>query len=183
MRLAILLAAGLTLFLTALPIFASTGTNYLPEAALVDQAGHPVSFAALKGKPLLIAFIHASCQGICEMLTEKMKGVAAQLDPGFSAKVTMVSVTTDPAEDNPVALTAYAKKQGTVGNGWLFLTGKHDEIAKVLNAYNVRQGDEETHVLQIYLIGADGQKLHEYDGMKVAAATVATDVRTADGHR
>ena len=160
----------------------ATATNYLPDAALVDQAGHPVSFAALKGKPVLVGFIHASCQGVCQLLTAKMKSVSKELDPSFNTKVTMVSVTTDPKEDGPAQLTAYAKAQGAVGPGWVFLTGQREQVARILKRYGVPEGDpgdELTHVDQLYLIGADGRELHHYGGTEVAAATVAADIRSA----
>lgn len=165
---------------------AASAIDYLPDAALVDQAGKPASFAALKGKPVLVGFIHTSCQGECEMLTAKMKSIAKELDPAFSAKVTMVSVTTDPAEDGPKALTAYAKTQGTVGPGWLFLTGPRDQVARVLKVYNVPEGDpgdELTHVMELYLIGSDGRELYHYNSTKIAATAVAADIRSAVARR
>jgi cytochrome oxidase Cu insertion factor (SCO1/SenC/PrrC family) len=163
-----------------------TASDYLPAAALVDQAGHPFAFGSLRGKPVLVGFIHASCAGVCEMLTAKMKSVAHELDPSFSAKVTMVSVTTDPKEDGPAQLTTYAKAQGAVGPGWIFLTGKREQVARVLKVYNVPEGDpgdELTHVLVLYLIGADGRELHQYNGTAVAAVAVAADIRSALARR
>jgi protein SCO1/2 len=153
--------------------------KYLPDAGLIDQAGKPVSFAALKGKPLLVGFIHTSCQGICEMLTAKMVSIAKQLDPSFGQKVTMVSVTTDPKEDGPAELAAYAKKQGAVGSGWLFLTGQRAEIVKILKVYNVPEGDPDglIHVQDLYLISANGREVHHYNGAEVAAPAVAADIR------
>jgi len=185
----------LTIALLGLPVIAratevqtgpATAPDYLPDAALIDQTGHPVSFAALKGKPVLVGFIHASCQGVCELLTAKMKSVSKELDPSFSTKVTMVSVTTDPKEDGPAQLTTYAKAQGTVGPGWVFLTGQHEQVARILKTYDVPEGDpgdELTHVNELYLIGADGHELHHYSGTDVAAAVVAADIRSALARR
>ena len=188
-------SALLTIALLSLPVVAratevqagpAASTNYLPDAALIDQAGHPVAFAAFKGKPVLVGFIHASCAGVCEMLTAKMKSVAHELEPSFSTKVTMVSVTTDPKEDGPAQLSAYAKAQGTVGPGWIFLTGKREQVARVLKVYDVPEGDpgdELTHVIELYLIGADGHQLHHYNGTAIAAAAVAADIRRAVARR
>jgi protein SCO1 len=181
-----LLGLPLTARATEVQSGAVSATDYLPDAALVDQAGKPVSFAALKGKPVLVGFVHTSCRGVCEMLTTKMKSIAADLDPSFSKKVTMVSVTTDPAEDDPKALAAYAQKQGAVGPGWVFLTGQRDQVVKILKVYNVPEGepgDELTHVMKLYLIGPDGRELHQYNSMKVAATAVAADVRSAIARR
>jgi len=190
-------SVALTIGLLSLPVIAqanevqsgaaaAAATDYLPDAALVDQAGRPVSLAALKGKPVLVGFIHTSCGGVCELMTAKMKSVAQALDPSFSTKVTMVSVTTDPKEDGPAQLTAYAKAQGAVGQGWVFLTGPSAQIARVLKTYKVPQGDpgdETTHVLELYLIGPDGHELRQYNGTEIKAATVAADIRDAISRR
>ena len=86
--------------------------DYLPPLILVDQRGKPVSLSSVKGKPVLIGFIHTSCKGVCEMMTAKMKQVAKSLGSQFDSSVTMVSITTDPDEDNPAAMLKYAKAQG-----------------------------------------------------------------------
>jgi protein SCO1/2 len=179
-----LLVLPLTVAASEAPTTASH--DYLPSASLVDQNGKPVSFAGLKGKPVLISFIHTSCQGVCEMMTAKMKSVATALGPGFNKQVTMVSVTTDPKEDGPAQLKTYAKNQGTVGPGWLFLTGQPDQVDKVLKAYNVPAGDpgdELTHVLEIYLIGPDGRELRHYKGTDIPESAVAADIRSAMARR
>src|ERR1700731_3277535 len=98
--------------------------DYLPGMSLIDQNGKTVSLTSLKGRPVLISFIHASCKGACQMMTAKMKMVAQSLGPKFVSSVTMVSITTDPAHDRPLQLLAYAKNQGADAAGWLFLTGK-----------------------------------------------------------
>ncbi len=180
--------APLVLLLATRAMAVQSGNSFvhLPDAALIDQAGRPVSFAALKGKPVLLGFIHTSCHGICEMLTAKMVSIAKQLDPSFAGKVTMVSVTTDPREDGPVELSAYARKQGAVGTGWLFLTGRRTEVDKVLKVYNVPVGDsgaEMAHVHDLYLIGPDGREMRHYNGAEVAAASVAADIRGALARR
>lgn len=160
--------------------------SYLPNVTLVDQSGKSRSLAAFKGRPALVGFIHTSCEGICEMLTAKMKSIAEELNPSFNTKVSMISVTTDPKEDGPAQLATYAKKQGTVGQGWFFFTGPEDQVDKVLKAYGVPAGDpgdELTHVLKIYLISPDGRELHVYNGMDIAPSAVAADIRNALARR
>ncbi|HVC44470.1 MAG TPA: SCO family protein [Candidatus Binataceae bacterium] len=154
--------------------------DWLPPVNLIDQNGHPVSLASLKGKIVLVSFIHASCRGVCEMLTAKMRQVAHNLGSNAAARVTMVSITTDPAEDQPPELLAYAKKEGVDANGWLFLTGPADQVARVLAVYNVPHEDEQdelTHVFALYLIGSNGQMVREYHGMSIAPKVVASDIR------
>lgn len=170
---------------TSRQVSAST-VDYLPDVTLRDQAGLPVSLAALRGKLVVVGFIHTSCEGVCQLMTAKMKTIAQDFDPGFGAKLTMVSITTDPREDRPPQLSAYAKEQGATGNGWLFLTGKPAAIRSVLKLYDVNQDmsdDEMTHVFDLFLLGPDGRELRHYHGSKIKPQEVTTDIRTALAHR
>ena len=160
----------------------ATRIDYLPDTRLTDQTGAKVSLASVKGKPALVGFIHTSCEGPCELMTAKMKNIADDLAPAFAAKVTLVSVTTDPAEDGPAQLAAYAKAHDAVGKGWLFLTGQPANVRKILKLYGVPADtteDSMTHVFELRLIGASGQELHRYEGSDIKAATVAADIQTA----
>ena len=107
----------------------------------------------------MVSFIHASCKGVCELMTGKMKSVATDLGKN-GAKVTMVSITTDPDEDSPAELKAYAKKEGVSGDGFIFLTGQPAAVKEVLQVYGVNQkpGENEmTHVFELFLIAPDGR--------------------------
>ena len=166
------------------PAVAPAG-DLLPAINLVDQNGRSVSLASFKGKPVLVSFIHASCLGVCELMTAKMRAVAQSLGAESETKVTMLSITTDPKEDGPKELRAYAKKEGVSGDGWVFLTGKPDQIARILTLYGVQyreNHDEETHVMKLFLLGPDGREVHRYSGIKVAAETVAADINARQRH-
>lgn len=156
--------------------------DYLPPLNLVDQNGRPVSLSSFKGKPVLVGFIHTSCKGVCEMLTAKMKDVAQTLGAQFHSSVTMVSVTTDPDEDNPAQLLKYAKAQGVDGEGFTFLTGKTQQIDHLLALYDVpEEGPDEatTHVLELFLISPDGTAMRKYNGMSVSSQILASDIRSS----
>lgn len=154
-------------------------TNYLPDVSLTNQYGKPLSLALLKGKPLLVSFIHTSCKGVCELMTAKMKDVADDLGAN-GTKVSMVSISTDPNDDGPAQLMAYAKKEDVADDGFVFLTGKPAAVKQVLAVYGVNQhaGDDEmTHVFELFLIGPDGHQVRHYHGLKIQAAKVAGDIQ------
>ena len=154
-------------------------TNYLPDVILTNQFGKPLSMASLKGKPLLVSFIHTSCKGVCELMTAKMKDVASDLGAN-GTKVTMVSISTDPDDDGPAQLMAYAKRENVVNDGFVFLTGKPASVKQVLKVYGVNQhaGDNEmTHVFELFLIGPDGHQVRHYHGLNIQAAKVAGDIQ------
>jgi protein SCO1/2 len=160
--------------------------DYLPGMSLIDQNGKTVSMTSLKGRPVLISFIHASCKGACQMMTAKMKMVAQSLGSKFDSSVTMVSITTDPAHDGPPQLLAYAKNEGADAPGWLFLTGNPKAVGRVLALYHVPMegpDDSMTHDFDLFLIAPDGREVRQYQGMKVAPDVVASDIRKASAHR
>jgi protein SCO1/2 len=112
-------------------------------------------------------------------MTAKMKDVADDLGAN-GPKVTMVSISTDPDDDSPAQLMAYAKKEDVAHDGFVFLTGKPEAIKQVLAVYGVNQhqGDNEmTHVFELFLIGPDGRQVRHYHGLNIQAAKVAGDIQ------
>jgi protein SCO1 len=157
--------------------------DYLPPLNLIDQYGKPVSLSSFRGKPVLIGFIHTSCKGICELMTAKMKQVAQTLGAQFNSSVAMVSITTDPNEDNPAQLLKYAKAQGVDATGFTFLTGTTPQIERLLTLFAVPEdGPDEatTHVLDLFLISPDGTGMRKYNGMSVSSQALASDIRSSD---
>ena len=183
-------AAGLAAFplasrsATSVTDSASSGIDYLPNVTLTNQDGKAVSLASFKGKPVLVSFIHASCKGVCELMTAKMKSIVTDLGAD-GAKVTMVSITTDPAEDRPAELKAYANKEGVADDGFVLLTGKSGVVKRVLALYGVNQkpGENEmTHVFSLFLLGPDGHVIRRYHGPGIDAAKVAGDIQQTLAH-
>lgn len=159
--------------------------DYLPALSLIDQNGKSILLSSVKGKPVLLGFIHTSCKGVCEMMTAKMRKVAQSLGAQFNSSVTMVSITTDPDDDSPAQLRKYAKAQGADADGYLFLTGAHQQIDRLLKLYDVpEEGPDEAtvHVLDLFLVAPDGFTMHKYNGMAVSADTLASAIKSVDSH-
>jgi protein SCO1 len=155
-------------------------SDCLPDITLVDQHGRNVSLASLKGKPVLFDFIYTKCPGPCLLLTAQMKQVANRLGPKLGTEARIVSITVDPEHDHPAELLAYANKQGADVNGWLFLTGTPEQIENVMARFNVirkREPDGTVdHVLEFFLVDANGRALLQYMGQKAVPDLVASDV-------
>ncbi len=155
----------------------------LPNITLVDQNGKQVSLSSLKGKPVLFDFIYTTCPGPCLMLTSRMRLVANKLGPMLGSKAWFVSVTVDPEHDSPAQLLDYSKQQGADQNGWLFLTGSPADVERLMAQFNlVRQRESDgtvDHVLEFFLVGANGQQLYQYVGSRADPATIARDIEQA----
>lgn len=155
----------------------------LPNLTLTDQNGRKVLLASLKGKPVLFDFIYTSCPGPCLVLTARMKAVADQLGETLGQKASLISITVDPEHDGPAALKAFAKEQGADRAGWYFLTGSPADIDRLMAQFKLRRQREADgsvdHVLEFFLVGADGSPLLQYLASEVNPAKVAGDVQDA----
>jgi protein SCO1/2 len=153
----------------------------LPDLTLTDQNGRAISLASLKGKPVLFDFIYTTCPGPCLVLTMRMKAIARELGPAFGSEVSFVSITVDPEHDRPAALRAYAKEQAADRKGWLFLTGAPADVDRVMANFKLERQREADgtvdHVLEFFLVGADGGPLKQYLASDVSPAKVAGDLR------
>jgi len=108
------------------------GADYFPNVPLTTQGGTTVRFYddLLKGKKVAINLIYTSCKDECPLETARLVQVQQLLGARVGKDVFFYSITIDPKRDTPEALKAYAEKFH-VGPGWLFLTGKEDDIKLV----------------------------------------------------
>jgi protein SCO1 len=155
----------------------------LPNVSVIDDHGRPVSLSSLKGKVVLLDFIHIGCPGVCATLVSKFGEVADSLKPELGSKVVLLSVTNDPEHDRPEQLLALARSSDADLDGWLFVTGKPTDVARVIEAFGVnneRMPDgSPAHITQVFLLGTDGQQKREYRGMLMKPQAVVSQIRDA----
>ncbi len=112
--------------------------DYLPNLPVVTQDGKTLKFYddVIKGKIVLISFIYTNCPDICPLTTARLTQVEDQLGDIVGRDIFFVSMTVDPERDTPERLKEFATAFG-IGPGWLFLTGKPEDI----RAINYKLGD------------------------------------------
>ncbi|WP_051676058.1 SCO family protein [Polaromonas glacialis] len=108
------------------------GADYFPDIVLTTQDGDKVRFYddLVKGKNVAVNVIYTSCRDECPLETARMAELQRLLGERMGRDIFFLSISIDPEKDTPKVLKAYAGKFG-VGPGWLFLTGKKQDI-KVL---------------------------------------------------
>jgi protein SCO1/2 len=74
-----------------------------------------------------INLIYTHCEYSCPLETARLVQVQKLLGDRVGKDIFFYSISIDPKRDTPEALKEYAEKYH-VGPGWLFLTGKKDEI-------------------------------------------------------
>lgn len=108
------------------------GANYFPNVELTTQDGKTVHFFddLLKDKVVVIDLIYTHCVDSCPLETARLAEVQRRLGNRVGKDIFFYSITIDPKRDTPQVLKAYAERYH-VGPGWLFLTGKKDDITLI----------------------------------------------------
>jgi len=109
--------------------------QHFPDVVLTTQEGKQVRFYQdlLKDKIVAINFIYTQCaEGVCPITTynlaQAQRIIRDRVGPNrIGRDIFMYSITIDPQHDTPEVLKEYAKLH-RAGPGWLFLTGKPDDI-------------------------------------------------------
>ncbi len=114
------------------------GANYFPNLQVIDKDGRALKFYddVIKDKIVIISFIYTSCQDACPLTTARLVQLADKLGDAVGRDLFFVSMSVDPNNDTPERLKAFADAFD-IGPGWLFLTGKEEDI----RAINKKLGD------------------------------------------
>jgi cytochrome oxidase Cu insertion factor (SCO1/SenC/PrrC family) len=102
----------------------------LPEFHLTDQNGNPVEGRDLIGKVWIASFVFTRCAGPCPQVSATMARIHKQL--ADKPDVLLLTFSVDPENDDPNALREYAERYGADSARWRFLTGKPEEMRKLL---------------------------------------------------
>jgi cytochrome oxidase Cu insertion factor (SCO1/SenC/PrrC family) len=100
------------------------------DFALTERSGETVHRSDLLGKTWVAAFVFTRCAGPCAQVSGAMARLQHEL--ANSPDVVLVSFTVDPEYDTPKVLSEYAKRYSADPKRWLFLTGKPDEVYRLI---------------------------------------------------
>lgn len=159
-----------------------------PDFALTGQDGARVGLADLRGKVAVVTFIYATCADTCPLLTAKLVGIQRRLGVE-GGRVRFVAITVDPAKDTPEALRRYADGHGAKAPGWMFLTGRADEIGEVARRYGIyarrKPAGDVDHTFLTSIIDPEGVLRVQYQGVRFDAGEFLRDLRSllAEGRR
>jgi cytochrome oxidase Cu insertion factor (SCO1/SenC/PrrC family) len=135
----------------------------MPDFALTDQNGKPLSLRQFAGRTVVLSFNDDQCADLCTLLAEDV--AAADHDLGAAAKdVAFVSINA-----NPYFPSVAAVKKWTVGHGlgtasnWYFGTGTPANLAAIAKRYGVPIGLDAKnktveHGSELFFIDPDGKE-------------------------
>ena len=116
--------------------------GYFPDVVLTTQDGRQVHFYRdlLRDKVAVINFMYTTCSRKCPRVSANLARVQRALGARVGQDIVMLSLTLDPARDDPATLTRYAELLHA-GPGWLFLTGREADIQLLRRKLGVTDPD------------------------------------------
>ncbi len=150
---------------------------FAPAFTLERIGGGRVSLAALRGKPVLLAFLYSHCGGPCVLIAQQIRGALDQL-PAGAARTLIVSA--DPAGDDAPSVRSFLANVGLSGRAD-YLTGTPRQLQAAWRAYRVRPASAGSASFSRYatvlLIDARGRERVLYGSEQLTPEALAHDVR------
>ncbi len=136
----------------------------VPETTLIDQDGRSISLADFRGSALAVSFIYTRCPlpQFCPLIDRRFAEVQklAAGNAALAGKVKLLSISFDPAFDQPAALRAHAKTVGADDTVWRFATADEavvDRLAAEFGINVIREKDGTiTHNLRTAVVDRTG---------------------------
>jgi cytochrome oxidase Cu insertion factor (SCO1/SenC/PrrC family) len=134
--------------------------DYFTNVELIDQDGQRLKFYddVLKDNVVVISFIFTNCQGACPLMTRNLTMIRDMLPETARGEINFVSISLDPVRDTPSAMKEFAQTHDADQDGWLFLTGKPDNVNLVTQRLGTYTDDLEAHTTM--LIAANVREAH-----------------------
>jgi protein SCO1 len=129
------------------------------DFSLTASDGQTVTLESLKRFPWVADFIFTRCQGICPMMTVKMRALTQEIKGSR-----FVSFSVDPTFDTVSKLADYAQEQEADTTRWHFLTGDSAAIERVAKSFYLNGVEEPTmHSSRFALVDGNGRIRGYYD--------------------
>lgn len=126
----------------------------LPHVSLTLDDGAATAFASTSGKWTLVQLMFANCATICPLqgaIFQEAQRKFAQA--GLPAE--LLSISVDPARDNPRALKAWLDAFDAKP-GWRAAVVSPEDLGALLDALNGRGRGLDIHDARVYLVDPDG---------------------------
>ena len=160
----------------AAPVGSPWGAGFFPNLPVISQDGvtHQFYDDLVKDKIVIINFMFTNCQTVCPLMTSRMAEVRRQLGDRVGKDIFIYSITVDPENDTSEVLKDYADAFDT-GPGWLFLTGKKEDLFAIRAKFGERSITLSAHRTEAALGNdATGEwtKLSAFEDYEIAVKTV-----------
>ena len=134
--------------------------EWIDSFVLDDSQGGTFSTDEMKGHVWIGSFFFATCPTVCPQQNQHLAELQQQLG---DRDITIVSITTDPENDTPAKLRAYAQKYNADPEKWKFLTGDLLHIKRIAGEYfETGFMDKANHTTKLMLVDKWGNVRGKY---------------------
>lgn len=155
----------------------------LPEFALTDEDGRPVTSDSLRGKAVAVTFLDTQCRAECPIVAPLVGQALKQLAPEERERVAAVAITADPTGDTPENVDAFLDRLRV--RGLLhYLVGPVETMEPLWRAFAVTSsyetGIDDLHSIPVRVFDADGTWVSTLNsGADLTPDNLANDLRAA----
>lgn len=134
------------------------GLRRAPQiSTLRDSDGRRFSLSALRGGPVVVAFMDSRCHQECPLEGRALAAGMRLVPPARRPTVVVVSV--NPWEDTPASARRAMRRFGLAGFRWRWLLGSPAQLRRVWDAYRIevrRAAGDIEHSDALYLLDSAG---------------------------
>jgi len=152
----------------------------LPDLVLEDMGSSEIVLGGPGDDITFAEFIYTTCPTICRAAGEEMAQLRNRLaDLGFNDHVRLISVSFDPAHDDPVAMAEYGELHGADGLTWTIARPRADDLHAMLDSFGVQVipdgfGGYE-HNAALHLVDRKGRLTRIFDIDDIDGAVLAAE--------
>lgn len=166
----------------------------IPDFVLTNQDGKSIARKDFDGKPWAVTFIYAQCPlpEYCIKMSSNFSDAANQISSSaeLKGKYRLLSISFDPARDNPEALRKYGlgylgKDAKADFSTWQLAVGKDEAVKPIAGFFGLRYEVDENdkaqfvHSLRTAVIKADGTVTKVFAGSDWTAGDLLMELKKA----
>ncbi|HET9528030.1 MAG TPA: SCO family protein [Pyrinomonadaceae bacterium] len=171
------------------PAVAAKEGDEVPNYSLVNQDAKPIRIHNYRGKALLLTFIYTRCPfpDQCTLMSNNFAQIERQLgqDPELYAKTHLLSISIDPAYDDPKVLRSYGAAHSERYDSetfahWEFATGTADQVKEIAQYFGLTyfpEKDQIVHALRTVIVNPDGKVAKVYQGNEWRTGEVVEELK------
>ena len=134
---------------------------YQLAAPMTDQQGRSFDWRSRRGRPQVVAMFYTSCPYICPLIVDSGKAVESALTPAERARLDLLLVSLDPANDTPAALAEVAARRKLDPARWTLARPRAQDLRRIAGLLGVRYralaDGQFNHTSALVLLDADGR--------------------------
>ena len=138
----------------------------VPDIVLEGMDGKTVSLRPIRHETVLVEFIYTSCPVVCQEAAVDFARIKDSLAEA-QANVRLISVSFDPVQDTPGAMSEYGAYHGADGTVWTVARPDRGDLDRLLNRFGITVIPDEwfgyQHNAAIHLVDGAGRLAAIYD--------------------